>query len=118
MVGPAACLLIAVSPALEGNPSGATALVTVAQGLGALTLGAVSVSQLDIAPKHAGTIFGLGNTFATVAGLLSVKLTGDMLEATGSWALVFNVTSAHYLVGAALWFAWVGGEVLPEDDLV
>jgi ACS family sodium-dependent inorganic phosphate cotransporter len=118
MVGPAACLLVAVSPALEGNPMGATALVTGAQGLSALTLGAVSVSQLDIAPKHAGTIFGLGNTFATVAGLLSVKLTGELLAATGSWPLVFTITSAHYLVGAVIWFVWVGGEVLPEDDLV
>ena len=118
MLGPAACLLCAVSPALASAPSTATGLITTAQGLSALTLGAVSVSQLDIAPKHAGAIFGLGNTFATVAGLLSVRLTGDLLHLSGhSWSLVFTVTSAHYLLGAMIWYLWVGDERLPEDEL-
>ena len=36
----------------------------------------VSVNHLDIAPRHAGAIFGLGNTFATLAGLVSTPLTG------------------------------------------
>jgi MFS transporter, ACS family, solute carrier family 17 (sodium-dependent inorganic phosphate cotransporter), other len=116
MIGPAGCLLLAVSPAVADAPSTATVLITAAQGFGALTLGAVSVSQLDIAPKHAGTIFGLGNTFATFSGLLSVRLTGEILERTHSWPLVFAVTSAHYLVGAAIWFAWVGSDPLAEDD--
>lgn len=117
MLGPAACLVVAVSPELAGSPALASGLITTAQGLGALTLGAVSVSQLDIAPKHAGAIFGLGNTFATVAGLLSVRLTGDILDGTGhSWSAVFAVTAAHYVVGAAVWCVWVGSERLPEDD--
>jgi MFS transporter, ACS family, solute carrier family 17 (sodium-dependent inorganic phosphate cotransporter), other len=116
MLGPACCLVIAVTPALVNSPASASILITMAQGFSALTLGAVSVSQLDIAPKHAGSIFGLGNTFATVSGLLSVQLTGDILEGTHSWALVFAITSAHYVVGAAVWYAWVGSERLPEDD--
>lgn len=37
-------------------------------GLSTLTLAGVSVSHLDIAPRHAGAVFGLGNTFATLAG--------------------------------------------------
>jgi len=118
MLGPACCLLLAVSPLTDGSPGTASALVTASQGLSALTLGAVSVSQLDIAPKHAGAVFGLGNTFATVAGTLSVKATGSILQMTGSWPLVFGVTSAHYVIGAAFWYAWVGGERLPEDDEV
>jgi hypothetical protein len=115
MLGPALCLTVAMTPVAAGNADLATGLITVAQGLSALTLGAVSVSQLDIAPKHAGAIFGLGNTFATLSGLLSVRLTGDMLEWTHSWLLVFTVASAHYLVGAGVWYAWVGSDALPED---
>ena len=34
------------------------------------------MNHLDIAPRHAGAIFGLGNTFATLAGLVSTPLTG------------------------------------------
>lgn len=117
MLGPACCLVLAVSPALEDTPSRAAVLITAAQGFSALTLGAVSVSQLDITPKHAGAIFGLGNTCATVAGLLGTRLTGDILQWTHSWPIVFTITSAHYVVGAAVWYAWVGSEQLPEDSM-
>ena len=44
-----------------------------------------------------------------------VPVTGALLDATGSWALVFGVTSAHYVVGAAVWLAWSGASQLPED---
>lgn len=54
MLGPAACLLLAVSPVVGGSPSVASALITVGLGFSALTLGGVSTSHLDIAPKHAG----------------------------------------------------------------
>ena len=54
MMGPAACLLLAVSPAVGASPATASALITVGLGLSALSLGGVSVSHLDIAPKHAG----------------------------------------------------------------
>jgi hypothetical protein len=37
------------------------------------------------------------------------------LQATGSWPLVFGVTAAHYVIGAALWALWVGERQLPED---
>lgn len=117
MLGPAGCLVLAVSPVLENTPASVSILIAAAQGFSALTLGAVSVSQLDIAPKHAGSIFGLGNTFATVAGLLGTRLTGTILQVSHSWSLIFAITAAHYVVGAAVWYAWVGDELLPEDDL-
>ena len=99
----------------DGNPSAASAWVTLGLGLNALTLGAVSVSHLDIAPKHAGLIFAAGNTAATAAGLLAVPLTGVVLSVTHSWALVFGITSLHYVLGAAVFYAWVGDRVLPQD---
>lgn len=115
MLGPAACMLAAASPLTEGNPSAASAWVTAGLGLNALTLAGVSVSHLDIAPKHAGVVFAAGNTSATVAGLLAVPLTGVVLQATGSWPLVFAITAAHYVVGAALFATWVGDRPLPQD---
>ena len=79
--------------------------------------GAVSASQLDIAPKHAGAVFGAGNTAATLAGFLAVPLTGLLLDKTDSWTLVFGVTAVHYVAGAVVWAAWCGDKPLPEDDL-
>lgn len=116
MVGPAACLLLAVSPLVGASPSLASNLITVGLGFSALTLGGVSVSHLDIAPRHAGVIFGAGNTAATLAGLISVPFTGFLLQTTGSWPLVFGITAAHYLLGAVLWSLWVGDKPLPEDN--
>lgn len=78
---------------------------------------AVSVSHLDVAPNHAGVIFAAGNTAATLAGLVGVPLTGLVLSMTGSWLLVFGIAAAHYVVGAVVWWSWVGDEQLPQDAL-
>lgn len=115
MIGPAVCLMLAVSPAVGASPELASQLITIGLGFSALTLGGVSASHLDIAPRHAGVIYGAGNTAATLAGLLSVPFTGYLLQATGSWPLVFGVTAGHYFVGALLWVLWVGDKPLPED---
>lgn len=158
MLGPAACLLLAVSPVVGGSPSVASALITVGLGFSALTLGGVSTSHLDIAPKHAGgqvgagrpwvtpvtcgifasrcilrlglsccndlaasaaagAIFGAGNTAATLAGFISVPVTGYLLEATNSWPLVFGITAVHYLAGSLFWALWCGDRQLPEDSM-
>ena len=117
MLGPALCLLAVSSPSVGNSPASASVLIAVASGLIALTLGAVSVSQLDIAPRHAGAIFGLGNTFSTLAGLLATRLTGDILESTSSWALVFSITAVHFIAGAFVWWIWVGDSPLPEDKI-
>jgi ACS family sodium-dependent inorganic phosphate cotransporter len=115
MLGPAACLMAAVSPLVGTSATAASALITLGLGLSALSLGAVSVNHLDIAPRHAGQVFGLGNTAATVSGLVSVPLTGYLLQTTDSWSLVFGLIGAHFLLGTALWAAWVGDAPLPED---
>lgn len=116
MLGPAVCLLLAVTPLVGASQPGlASVLITMGLGLSALTLGGVSASHLDIAPSNAGIIFGAGNTAATVAGLLSVPVTGLVLQGTGSWSLIFGIIAVHYVVGAALWVAWVGDKRLPED---
>jgi MFS transporter, ACS family, solute carrier family 17 (sodium-dependent inorganic phosphate cotransporter), other len=115
MMGPAACMLLVTAP--DVGSSSASALITAALGLNALTLGAVSVSQLDIAPRHAGAVFGIGNTCGTLSGFLSTQVTGTILGASGSWALVFTIAAAHFAFGAVMWYLWVGDEPLPEDKL-
>lgn len=115
MLGPAACLMAAVSPLVGGSATTASALITVGLGLSALTLGAVSVNHLDIAPRNAGMVFGAGNTAATLAGLVSVPLTGWVLQRTASWPLVFGLIASNFVIGSIVWAAWVGDKQLPED---
>jgi len=117
MLGPAACLLVAVSPLAAGDAGTASAAVTVGLALSALSLGGVSASHLDVAPKHAGAVFGAGNTAATLAGLVATPLTGLVLRWTGgSWACVFGLVAAHYLAGSVAWARYAGDRPLPEDD--
>jgi ACS family sodium-dependent inorganic phosphate cotransporter len=117
MLGPAACLLVAVSPLAAGDARTASAAVTLGLALSALTLGGVSASHLDVAPKHAGAVFGAGNTAATLAGLVATPLTGLVLRWTGgSWAWVFGLVAAHYVAGSVAWAGWAGDRPLPEDD--
>ena len=79
-------------------------------------IGGVNAHNLDCFPKDAGFVYGLGNTAATLAGLISVPLTGVMLDRTGSWALVFAIAVGHYAAGAAAFAIWAGGsEVGPPE---
>jgi len=61
---------------------------------------------LDVCPRYAGFVFGCGNTLATLAGLISVPISGLILDTTGSFANVFAVFALHYLVGSAFYFLW------------
>jgi ACS family sodium-dependent inorganic phosphate cotransporter len=115
MLGPAACLLLAVSPVVGPSPEVASAIITEGLGLSALGLGGVSTSHLDVAPNNAGLVFGAGNTAATLAGLVSVPVTGLLLQQTGSWPLVFGITALHYAVGAGVWAMWLGDKQLAAD---
>lgn len=120
---PAACLVAATSPAVT-HGSAACASVLLAAGLGcsALCLAGVSANHLDIAPRHAGAVFGAGNTAATFAGLVAVPATGLVLDASrdasgaGNWSLVFCIIAAHCCLSGLIFIAFAGEMPLPEDD--
>ena len=117
MVGPALALCVAASPITDGNPTLAAVSVDLGLALSALTLAGVSVSHLDVAPRHAGLVFATGNTVATLAGLIAVPFSGFLLDASDqSWSLVFAVIAAVYVFGAAYWCVNLG--VDPVDDRV
>jgi MFS transporter, ACS family, solute carrier family 17 (sodium-dependent inorganic phosphate cotransporter), other len=54
--------LCACSHSLLYTMTHSAALIAVGSALSALTLGGVSVSHLDIAPKRAGLVFGAGKS--------------------------------------------------------
>ncbi len=75
----------------------AIAMMSIGNIFGGAMSGGFGVNHLDIAPKSAGVIMGLSNTAATVPGIVGVYVSGLILEATGSWVLVFQ-TAAGILV--------------------
>eukprot|EP00775_Hariotina_reticulata_P005431 gene5431-5664_t len=115
MMGPAVCLFAAAAPCSAHSPYVAAGLITVAMGLSALTCSGVSASHLDIAPRHAGVVFGVGNTAGTLAGLMAIPGIGLVLETTGSWSVAFGLAALHNVIGSLMWTLWVGDKPLPED---
>ena len=51
------------------------------------------------------TVFGIGNTFSCLAGFVAVPVSGWLFHSTGSWDAVFLLFAAHYLLGAAAFYA-------------
>ena len=51
------------------------------------------------------TVFGIGNTFSCLAGFIAVPVSGWLFHSTGSWDAVFLLFAAHYLLGAAAFYA-------------
>lgn len=88
----------------------AVMLATLAIGGTALGTGGWGVNHLDVAPRYAGILMGISNTFATVPGIIGVAATGFIVQATGSYSGAFYLAAAVYLVGLAAFDVWGSGE--------
>jgi len=116
MVGPAIALVVAASPLCDHDAVAAAIAVDCGLALSALTLAGVSVSHLDIAPRHAGLVFATGNTCSTLAGIVGVPLIGAVLDASHqSWPLVFALLASVYVLGAGYWIYNLGVDVIDDD---
>lgn len=81
-----------------------------ALGLGAFALSGFAVNHLDIGPRYAGILLGFSNTAGTLPGIIGVTLTGMILDATGSWQLVFLISAGIYVFGLIVWWLFATGE--------
>ena len=88
----------------------AIGLLCLGKLFGAAGIGGHSVNHMDIGPKYAGTLMGITNTFATLPGIVAVYATGYILQATGSWDLVFIVTAGVTLFGMVFYLLFATGE--------
>ncbi len=107
--GPAAALVVLAS---ADDAVTAVLLLTIALGLAGGSFAGFASNHLDIAPKHAGVIFGISNTTASVPGIVGVALTGYLVDLTGSFASAFYVTAGVYLFGLAVYLLYGTGKRL------
>jgi ACS family sodium-dependent inorganic phosphate cotransporter len=77
----------------------AIAVMAAGSAVGGFVMGGFVVNHMDIAPHSAGTLMGITNTVATIPGIIGVYVSGLILEWTGSWTLVFQVTAGVTLFG-------------------
>ncbi|XP_066582739.1 sialin [Prorops nasuta] len=94
------------------KPTGAVACITIAVGLGGFAWSGFGVNHLDIAPKHASVLMGIGNTIATLPGVVSPVITGYIVQnkSAGEWQIVFLIAGAVYLIGAIIYGLFASGE--------
>ncbi|RIB26243.1 major facilitator superfamily domain-containing protein [Gigaspora rosea] len=98
---------------LATTPIEGIILITIGCTLGSFSFIGVHMSQLDVAPKYAGVIWGLGNTFGVIAGYFGVALVGLILDITAkNWNIVWNLVALSSLTGTVLFVLWVGDEVV------
>ena len=101
--------VLAVVGYVESVPL-AIALMSLGNVFGGAMAGGFGVNHLDIAPKGAGVIMGLSNTAGTLPGIIGVYISGMILEATGSWALVFQTASGVLLFGLVFYVIFASAE--------
>lgn len=77
---------------------------------GAAGTGGFAVNHMDIGPRHAGTLMGITNTAGTIPGIVGVYVSGLILELTGSWALVFEVTAGVTIFGLIFYLLFASGD--------
>jgi ACS family sodium-dependent inorganic phosphate cotransporter len=88
----------------------AITIMTIGYGIFAFTAGGFMVNHLDIAPRSAGTLMGITNTAATIPGIVGVYISGLILDATGSWALVFDVAAGVAMIGLVFYLIFANGK--------
>jgi len=95
---------------LVHSAAAATALVTIATGGAGFGVAGFAANHLDIAPRYAGILMGLSNTFAQLPGIVGVALTGFIVSATHSFAGAFYLIAFIYLAGMICYLAMGSGE--------
>ena len=90
--------------ALQQVHSPAAALMLLCGSTGALAWAAAGYmpSYLDVAPRDGAVVFGFGNTFAQIPGIVGVAVTGWLVDVTGTYSAAFVLTAIVSTAGALM----------------
>ncbi|KAK7093970.1 hypothetical protein V1264_007649 [Littorina saxatilis] len=72
-----------------------------------------TVNHIDLAPRHAGVLFGITNTAATIPGMVAPLVAGALTpnRTEEEWRTVFYICSATAVLGAVLYGLLADGEL-------
>ncbi|KAM4725873.1 sialin isoform 1-T1 [Anableps anableps] len=79
--------------------------LTLSTSLGGTSSAGVYVNQIDIAPRYAGFLLGITNTFGTIPGVVAPIVTGYFTEdhTMAGWRKVFWVAAGINMGGAVIY---------------
>jgi len=88
--------------------------------LGGFCIAGFETNYLDICPTYAGILYGIGNTLATVTGIVSPALTGFMLNedlkrtTRAEWMRVFYLSAAIQGVALVSWWFFMSSTIVKK----
>ncbi|XP_034731463.1 solute carrier family 17 member 9-like isoform X2 [Etheostoma cragini] len=93
---------------LSGPVTFPTAVICIsaAVGLSTFTSSGVSVNVQDLAPSCAGALFGSMNMLGAFMGMVSVSVSGYLIEVTLSWATVFSLITLVNVTGLGIFLVF------------
>ncbi|XP_031441606.1 sialin [Clupea harengus] len=91
----------------------AVLFLTISSTLGGVGAAGVFINQIDIAPRYAGMLLGITNTFGTVPGVLAPIAVGYLTKDRSllGWRNVFLVSAAVSACGALVFALFGSGKV-------
>ncbi|KAA0710345.1 Sialin H(+)/nitrate cotransporter H(+)/sialic acid cotransporter [Triplophysa tibetana] len=91
----------------------AVTLLTVSSTLGGVSAAGVFINQIDIAPRYAGMLLGITNTFGTIPGVLAPIVVGYLTkdQSVGGWRHVFWLSGAVSAFGAIVYVIFGTGKI-------
>ncbi|XP_035211568.1 putative inorganic phosphate cotransporter isoform X1 [Stegodyphus dumicola] len=112
--GPGVCVL---AVAFVGcNPVIIVVLLTVSLGLNGFMFSGFNVTHVDMSPEFAGTLMGITNCFANLAGFLAPAYVGYIThegQSVKNWGIVFLTAAAVYFCSGLLYDFFCSAELQP-----
>ncbi|XP_076452082.1 sialin-like [Babylonia areolata] len=98
-------------------------LLSLCMCFGALNRAGYTVNHIDLAPRHAGVMYGITNTAATIPGMIAPLVVGALTpnRTAEEWRTVFFVCAGVQVVGALIFGLLAEGQVQswatpPEEE--
>ncbi|KAM0683557.1 hypothetical protein MDAP_001127 [Mitosporidium daphniae] len=123
-------VLIFLIPVLYNyvSASALAAILVAAIAISGIAHGSFMTNPVDLNPINPGVIGGLGNTIATIPGIIVPIINGAILNSGGcstdpislqcwnAWRILFIVSGSLYVVGLAVWLAFSSGKPLNQES--
>ncbi|KAF1390139.1 hypothetical protein PFLUV_G00055010 [Perca fluviatilis] len=103
---------------LSGPVTFPTAVICISAAVGLSTFGSsgVSVNVQDLTPSCAGALFGFMNMLGAFMGLVSVSVSGYLIEVTLSWAAMFSLITLVNVTGLGIFLIFGDARRVDLED--
>ena len=111
------------------SASAVAAILVTAIAISGIAHGSFMTNPVDLNPVNPGVIGGLGNTIATIPGIIVPIINGAILNAGGcttdpvsfqcwnAWQILFIISGSLYVIGLAVWLSLSSGTPVKQSQM-